>query len=106
MSEESAIVPDDPGPTVARIAELVAAHPWVFAKSMPDNPHEYSVRKAWAVEADFVWVVEAIRRLGYRLKHNRSWYVVLAVGPHIYWTMGSPIRSTFLINRRRRTEGE
>ncbi len=49
---------------------------WVFAKTMPANPHWYTLRKTWADDGDFVRAVEAIRAHGYRVNYGRSTYTV------------------------------
>lgn len=95
-----------------RLAELLEGAKWVFAKTMPENPHWYTLRKTWANDADFVWAVEQIRLRGYRSKFKGTWYIQLDVNDHFYWTMGWPIGSmdwgwerlnkagTILINRK------
>ena len=76
---------------VERLAAPLAAQAWIVAKTMPENPHHYTLRRAWANDADFVWAVERIRRHGYRQKYGKSWYTVLDVDGFFYWTMGWPI---------------
>jgi hypothetical protein len=96
-----------------RVRALLEQQTWIFAKRMPDNPHEYCLRKNFARDEDFVWVVEQIRGLGYRQKYGKAWYTVLDVGEYFTWTMGWPIGSlaewgwkrlngggTILINRK------
>ena len=95
-----------------RVAKLLQQQEWIFAKTMPENPHHYTLRRKWASDAEFVWTVELIRRHGYRQKYGKSSYTVLDVGDHFYWTMGWPIGSsdwgwdrlnkagTILINRK------
>jgi len=74
-----------------RVARLLQEQEWIFAKTMPQNPHHYTLRRNWARDEDFVWTVEVIRRHGYRQKYGKSWYTVLDVHEHFYWTMGAPI---------------
>lgn len=83
----------------------IAQVKWQFAKSMPKSPHEYT-RRVWApTDEEFVAFVELIRREGevlpwpkppakplYRLTY-------LTVDGWRYWTMGSPIEETVLVNR-------
>ena len=78
---------------------LLAAE-WTFAKTMPRNPHWYTVRKGWADDGDFVRAVEAIRAHGYRVKYGKSTYVVSDLNGMMYWTMGWPVPVTILINRK------
>jgi hypothetical protein len=49
-----------------RLAALLESAEWRFARTMPQNPHWYTLRKTWALDEDFVWAVEQIRLRGYR----------------------------------------
>ena len=101
-----------PSEDVARLARLLDEQEWVFARTMPKNPHHYTLRRKWARDEDFVWAVETIRRHGYRSKYGKSWYTQIDVNGHFYWTMGCPIgdlswgwprlqvAGTILINRK------
>lgn len=83
------------------LAEVVANNNWIFAKTMPENPHEYALRKAWnPVTISFDEMVLTIRRFGYTQIYGGRPYVVLDIGDHFYWTMGSPLAITILINRK------
>ncbi len=82
-------------------ARSLLAHNWVFAKTMPENPHEYTLRRAWDSE-EFDRAVLAIRAHGYRAKFKGRSYTQLDVNDHYYWTMGAPLPATILINRKRR----
>ena len=90
-----------------RIGMLLHQQEWIFAKTMPQNPHFYTLRKKWAVDAEFAWTVEQIRLQGYKQKYGGNWYTCLDVNDHFYWTMGWPIlkkdepNATILINRKR-----
>jgi len=89
-----------------RLAGLLQSAEWRFARTTPQNPHWYTLRKTWTRDEDFVWAVEQIRLRGYRQKYDGSWYTQLDVGDHFYWTMGWPINyrngspATILINRK------
>lgn len=95
-----------------RLAELLESAQWTFAKTMPRNPHWYTLRRTWARDEDFVFAVDLIRLLGQRRKFQRHWYTQLDLGDHTYWTMGWPVGSldwgwarlnkagTILINRK------
>ena len=79
---------------------------WVFAKTMPDSPHQYTLRdpesKAPAMSPEsFVWFAQHIRGEGYKAKFGKTTYTYLEVGPYRYWTMGWPVEQTTLINRAR-----
>lgn len=81
------------------VQDLLESHPWTFAKTMPQNPHWYTLIKDWEREA-FYRVVASIRRNGEWVEY-RGWpYIELPLGEHFYWTMGWPIHETTLINRK------
>ncbi len=93
-----------PACELRRVERLLTSHEWVFAKTMPDNPHEYTLRKRWENDEDFVYAVLAIRRFGRvewwpDMERGRA-YVALDLGGYHYWTMGAPVAQTILINRK------
>ena len=79
---------------------------WQFAKTMPQWPHEYTVRE-WRpdLEREFFAFVELIRRDG----DVKSWprdalvpryhLTYLELDGWQYWSMGAPVRDTTVINR-------
>ncbi len=81
---------------------------WRFAKTMPQWPHEYTVRN-WDPDEDaFEEMVRWIRDHG----EVRKWYPNPAKAFHYnhtyldhdgwqYWTMGNPVAETTVINRAR-----
>jgi len=89
------------GPAFEDVVRALEAQRWIFAKTMPQNPHEYTLRKAWAGDVSFDDVVTFIRDHGYQRRYGRRWYTCLDVGPHRYWTMGASLSATVLINRAR-----
>jgi len=84
-----------------QVASDLAAQEWIFAKTMPTNPHEYTLRKLWRKDEDFVRAVTCIRESGYVAMFRGRPYLQLDLGEHFYWTMGAPIEKTILINRKR-----
>lgn len=94
------VVTDEKRQAVARLGRLLLDQEWIFARTMPDNPHCYSPRKTWGRDEDFAFAVETIRRLGYRQKYGTYWETVFAIGEHFYWTGWMPVSSTFWINRK------
>jgi hypothetical protein len=84
--------------TENQFSDFVGAHRWTFAKTMPQNPHEWLARKA-VPDADFVAAVLFIRANGYTKMFGRKGYVCFNLGPHRYWTMGNPMSDTTIINR-------
>ena len=84
----------------------IASVRWQFAKTMPQWPHEYTVR-AWRpdLEQEFIEFVVLIRRDGVvkawppDAAEPRYHHAYLELDGWEYWTMGSPIPETTLINR-------
>lgn len=71
---------------------------WTFAKTMPEWPHEYIVRKN--VDDDlFVRLVGHIREHGYEGRFYRMRITYFEEGGLVYWTMGFPIEETTIVNR-------
>jgi hypothetical protein len=89
------------GPDPAGVRAFIAASTWRFAKTMPDAPHEYTLRRNAASDAAFEAAVVFIREHG----DERAWggraYTYLDVDGWSYWTMGAPLDETILINRAR-----
>lgn len=86
--------------TFKKIAERLLTHSWIFAKTMPDNPHWYTLKKTWQQPQDFEEVVITMREWGYKEKYGKSWYTMFDINGMKYWTMGAPIEQTILINRK------
>lgn len=88
------------GPDIERALRHIASVRWQFARSMPSNPHEYTLKK-WKAESscEFEWLVREIREYGYQETFNGRRYVYLKVEGYVYWTMGEPMADTILINR-------
>jgi hypothetical protein len=81
---------------------FVERQSWRFALTMPDNPHEYALRRH-AADNEFDAAVRYIREHG-RLESFRGRpYKTLYFGEHKYWTMGAPLAETDLINRKPRS---
>jgi len=85
---------------------------WQFARTMPQWPHEYTVRN-WHedLEEDFLAFVELIHRDGVvkpwprdsvKPRYHHSY---LEIDRWEYWTMGEPVAETTLINRARVESG-
>ncbi|MGZ5312422.1 MAG: hypothetical protein ACXWZW_04040 [Solirubrobacterales bacterium] len=79
---------------------------WQFARTMPQWPHEYTVR-AWRpdLERDFCDLVVLIRREGVMKPWPRDaatpryHHTYFEVDGWEYWTMGAPVPETTVINR-------
>ena len=71
---------------------------WTFAKTMPEWPHEYIVRKNVSDEL-FIETFEHIRENGCQGRYYDQQYIYFEEDGLIYWTMGAPIADTTIINR-------
>ena len=72
---------------------------WIFAKTMPETPHFYTLRRTWSDEKKFESIVEYIREHGVKEKFEGKEYIYLHLGDFKYWTMGEAVKDTILINR-------
>lgn len=89
--------------TLDSVRAVLEQAEWRFAKTMPENPHWYTLRKTWGDEAAFARVVEFIRQHGVVERYppgSKNRYTVLVLDGHKYWTMGWPVEKTILINRK------
>lgn len=73
---------------------------WIFAKTMPQNPHWYTLRKEWDDDQAFCKTVMLIREQGYKEMYRGRSYMMMNLNGHKYWTMGDPLNTTILINRK------
>ena len=89
-----------PPPDLEHVRNLLLAQQWIFAKTMPDNPHSVHATRCWEWDEDFAWTVETIRRYGYEEIYEGWPDTVLNVDDMKYWTMGAPVAETILINRK------
>lgn len=85
------------------LGRWVASVPWKFARTMPENPHEYCQRRD-VDDREFELVVLHIREHGYQQWFAGYEYTALDVGGHFLWTMGDSLPTTLLINRKPITE--
>jgi len=70
-----------------------------FAKTMPQNPHEYTLRKNWLSGKQFEEVVQYIRDNGVKENFGGRNYIYFYYAGYKYWSMGAPLSQTILINR-------
>lgn len=90
-----------------RVAMLLSCRKYTFAKTLSSNPHHYTVRKTWENDADFVFVVEQMRKYGWVGTFAGVEYTYYDCNGYTYWTMGAPIDldgkpHTIIINRKRK----
>lgn len=81
------------------LLEFARVHRWKFARSMPRNPHWYTLAE-WTDRRLFERFVMTVRRRGKVRWFWRKPYTHLEVGEWSYWTMGAPVGETILINRK------
>lgn len=86
--------------SLGEMRRFVANARWVFARTMPENPHWYTLRKENSHE-DFEAFIRLIRKTGYREEYRGQWYVKFDLDGWSYWTMGAALSETILINRHR-----
>lgn len=85
--------------TLEQIRDFIARSRWVFAKTMPTTPHEYTLRRQTHDSMLFDAFILHVRRVGVQREFGRATYIYLDVDEHEYWTMGAPVEKTILINR-------
>ena len=83
------------------ISTFIANHEWTFAKTMPEIPHWYTLRRKATSSGDFSAFVQEIRFRGAQRPFGRRMFTYLDFDGWTYWTMGEPVEETTLINRAR-----
>lgn len=83
------------------LRRIIAASSWAVAKTMPRIPHSYTLRRDAPSDENFVAMVEVIRSHGYDERFFTRSYRYLDLDGWQYWTMGTDVESTTLINRAR-----
>ncbi len=93
-----------------RVKQNLLSADYRFAKTMPENPHWYTLRKTWDQDAAFCEAVQFIRDHGYIERYKGRPYTMFNLNGYKYWTMGAPINNkngepcTILINRAKTQE--
>jgi hypothetical protein len=88
-----------------QLSRFVASQQWHFAKTMPQWPHWYCLKKEAQDEGLFEAFVRHIQSEGYeaefRPEKREAWARrrYLDLGEFHYWTMDQDVSSTSLINR-------
>jgi hypothetical protein len=62
--------------TVTELREFVSISPWQFARTMPEMPHEYTLRAKAPDEKTFERVVLYIRQVGYKAEFGSATVIV------------------------------
>ena len=84
--------------------KFIGMRHWHYAKTMPQWPHEHTVRRFEDPRQDqavFEQAIAFIRANGGRRRFEPTGKisVYLDVDGRQYWTMGAPIEETIIINR-------
>ncbi len=99
-SQWTSFAPDQPSQWKREeFGEFVASRRWIFARTMPQNPHEYTLRRDGTHEL-FDEAVRFVRQHGVVEFFRERPYKMLSLGSYEYWTMGAPLCATLLINRK------
>lgn len=90
--------------SVDEFRHFIGIRHWRYAKTMPQWPHEYTVRRYDDPEEDqtlFEEAVAFIRAYGELRKFEPTGKssVYLDIDGRQYWTMGAPVEETIIINR-------
>jgi ubiquinone/menaquinone biosynthesis C-methylase UbiE len=86
----------------SKIARTLLSQKWIFAKTMPQNPHHYALRENFYDDALFDATVAKMREYSYVGRFGGRQYQYFNINENFYWTMGEPIPTTILINRKLR----
>lgn len=81
------------------LAELLEKNKFVFAKTLPEIPHFYTLKVSWEKEEEFYQAVEGIRHFGRAERFKGRKFIYFYANGYKYWTMGAPVDETYLINR-------
>lgn len=81
-----------------KIARKLVTHPWQIAKTMPENPHWYTLRKNWHPD-EFEWTFEAIKKYGYTEYFYSTPYKYFDVNGFQHWVMNEPAEKAILMNK-------
>lgn len=81
------------------LQDFIINETWIFAKTYAKTwPHEYLVKEK-VDEKLFIAFVHLIREQGYTGKFYEKDIIYFDYNNDVFWTMGSPIPETIIINR-------
>jgi hypothetical protein len=72
---------------------------FIFAKTMPEIPHWYSLRSSWKDQFMFDKTVQYIRDHGEKEQFENKFYIYLWLGDYKYWTLDGLIDKILFINK-------
>ncbi len=83
-----------------KLASILEEHLWVFAKTMPKNPHYYTRKTDWKSGELFTECAHLIREYGTK-EMFRGWpYICFNFNGHKYWVMDKNPNDAAIINRK------
>lgn len=85
--------------TEEQVRDFIERSKWKFAKTMPQIPHYYTLRKDAERDQEFLGFAQFIRDFGYDASFGKTRYRYADFDGWQYWTMGFVLDSTILINR-------
>lgn len=85
------------------LKSFIDGQKWTFARTMPEWPHEYIVRRDCCPQL-FEALVQHIRANGYLGSFYARPITYFDDGGMVYWTMGAPMAETTIINRCRKQD--
>ena len=84
---------------LTRIREFIATHEWHFAKTMPQIPHWYCLRKDKGDIEEFTWFAKTIREHSVPGQFYGKTYYYFYLDGYKYWWMDPTPEECDLINR-------
>ena len=81
------------------VQQFLKGHKWTYAKTMPEFPHWYLLKKDAIDKFKFIDVARYIQQNGIPSEFKNITYVYLNFESYKYWTMGSSPEETTVINR-------
>ena len=78
---------------------FIRSHGWIYAKTMPEVPHYYLVKKKCFDDDRFEAFARYIFEEGIPMKWGKWVRLYMDIGEYRYWSMDPTAESTDLINR-------
>lgn len=85
--------------TIKEVLIFLESHSWTFAKTMPETPHWYILKKNAKDAKPFIEAVRFIQQNGLPSEFDGVTYNYLSLDKYKYWTMGNIPEETTIINR-------
>lgn len=82
------------------IEELVNSFKWTFAKTMPNNPHEYIVKHELKDPKEYERLYWYIYDHPTIVWFWRKPYKTATIGNYMYWIMSDDFNDSWIINRK------